>query len=159
MIIPMILVTPPCRILLIYTIDSLLYIDRIPPNGPKEQGFYGVNCGDTNSSFFHNLVRIRNHYNSIPHISDLSGNVFTNQHDISKTFVNFFTDLWTEPFGNSFLEIFNALPNDLPHLSDSEGNMLISNVSKNEIYEALQFLPSGKSPGPDGLYAGFYQFY
>lgn len=48
-----------------------------------------VNCGDINSGFFHNSVRIHNHYKSIPHISDLNGNVFTNQQDISKNFVNF----------------------------------------------------------------------
>lgn len=37
--------------------------------------------------------------------------------------------------------------------------MLISDVSKNEVYEALQSLPSSKSPGPNGLNAEFFRFY
>lgn len=79
--------------------------------------------------------------------------------DVSQVFVNFFSNLWTEPSNFSFLEIFNALQDDLPHISASEGDMLTSSVTKNEVFLALQSLPFGKSPGLNGLNVEFFRIY
>lgn len=73
--------------------------------------------------------------------------------------VSFFTNLWTENSSNTFEEILYALPNDLPFISPDDGEMLVRDVTKNEVFLALQSLPSGKSPGPDGFNAEFYQFF
>ncbi|XP_039146778.1 uncharacterized protein LOC120283989 [Dioscorea cayenensis subsp. rotundata] len=49
-----------------------------------------VLCGDQNTSFFHNIIRSRNHYNAISVITDTSGNCFTDQKDIETVFSNSF---------------------------------------------------------------------
>lgn len=96
-----------------------------------------VQCGDNSTSFFHIFVRFCSHYNSISHISDLNGSVFTDQHEISQVFTNYFTNLWTAPSNKNYLEIFNALPNDLPHIFAGEGDLLVSEVTKKEVFQAL----------------------
>lgn len=37
--------------------------------------------------------------------------------------------------------------------------MLIGEVTKEEIYRIVMDLPTGKSPGPNGFNAEFYQFF
>lgn len=45
----------------------------------------------------------------------------------------FFSDLWNETIRRNFQEIITALPNDLPQVSTSEGEVLIKEVSKKEV--------------------------
>lgn len=49
-----------------------------------------IQCGDYNTSFFHNNVRIRNHVNSIIQITNSNGICFTDRIGIESTFINFF---------------------------------------------------------------------
>lgn len=125
--------------------------------GPKGQTH--VVGGDNNSSFFHNSVRFRNHCNTISHILDANGNVFTDRDSISRIFMNHFSDLWLDQTKDNLQEIVHALPDDLPQVSMSEGDSLICTISFKEVHDALFSLPTGKSPGPDGLNVEFFRFY
>lgn len=118
-----------------------------------------VHCGDLNTNFFHNSIRIRNHHNSISLINDPNGVCFTDRMDIDKIFCDFFSNLWTDSSNNTIVDIFHALPNDLPLVSSVECESLIKEVTKVEVLHALQSLPSGKSPGPDGFNTEFYCFF
>lgn len=88
----------------------------------------------------------------------MTGNVFTKHQDIGQGFVNFFFDLWTEPSSKLFLEIFDAFLYVLSQITTSEGDMLINEVTKTEAFQALQLLPSSKSPRPDSLNAKYIDF-
>ncbi|XP_039116586.1 uncharacterized protein LOC120252479 [Dioscorea cayenensis subsp. rotundata] len=68
-------------------------------------------------------------------------------------------DLWTDSARRPVQEIISVLPDDLPMVSYSEGEALIKEVSKKEVFDALLSLPTGKSPGPDGFNVEFYRFY
>lgn len=48
--------------------------------------FLWVQDEDNNYGFFHNCVRIRKHFNTISHIMDASGRVFTDRHGIEQFF-------------------------------------------------------------------------
>lgn len=57
-----------------------------------------------------------------------------------------------------FLEIFDAFLYVLSQITTSEGDMLINEVTKTEAFQALQSLPSSKSPRPDSLNAKYIGF-
>lgn len=118
-----------------------------------------VQCGDQNTSFFHNSILLHNHHSSISLITNSNGNCFTDNKDIEKVFCDFFLNLWTVSSDNSVLDVFQALSNDLPLLSPDDCDHFVSKVSKKEVFHALQILPLGKSPSPNGLNSEFYHFF
>ncbi|XP_039145509.1 uncharacterized protein LOC120282722 [Dioscorea cayenensis subsp. rotundata] len=69
------------------------------------------------------------------------------------------SDLWNDPDRRQEHEIAPVLPDDLPKITEIEGEELIREVTKKKVFEALQSLPAGKSPGADGFKVGFYCFY
>lgn len=73
--------------------------------------------GDQNTSFFHNSVRIRKHFNIISRIMALDGTVVCDRIGIEQTFLNFYSCLWSNPSIDSFNDVLNALPDDLPKLN------------------------------------------
>ncbi|XP_039146767.1 uncharacterized protein LOC120284004 [Dioscorea cayenensis subsp. rotundata] len=115
--------------------------------------------GDNNTSFFHNSVHIRSHFNVISQIYDSNDSFVTNQADIESRFVGFYSNLWRDNTYINFLDVYNALPHDLPTLTDIDGIILTKDVSRDEVFSALNELPSRKSPGPDGFNAEFYKFF
>lgn len=90
---------------------------------------------------------------------DFNGNVFYNQLGIKQVFSDFYGKLWTDPSHKDIYEVINALPNDLNFISPSDFDILIRDVSKNEVFHTLLSLPLGKSLGPDGLNVEFYCFF
>lgn len=74
-------------------------------------------------------------------------------------FCDFFSKLWMDSSNNYTLDIFHALPNDLPLVSPIDCESFIKDVTKLEVFHALQSLSSGKSPGPDGFNFEFYSFF
>ena len=69
---------------------------------------------------------------------------------------NSFLNLFTTDFSSSPIA---ATLNDsaCPQLSDDESHLINLPVTDEEIKHAVWFLKAFKSPGPDGLHAGFYQ--
>lgn len=59
----------------------------------------------------------------------------------------------------NFTNILQVLSDDLATVSDKDCEMPTKEVTKNEIYQALQSFPSSKSPGPNGLNVEFYNFF
>lgn len=114
--------------------------------------------GDTNSKFFHNATRIRKHFNSISQVRDSIGNLFSDHAGIESAFMNFYSCLWLNSSNNSFSDVLNAIPNDLPQFSDLDCDFLTRNVTREEVQLSIFELPSSKSPGPDGFNAEFYLF-
>ncbi|XP_039144058.1 uncharacterized protein LOC120281255 [Dioscorea cayenensis subsp. rotundata] len=89
--------------------------------------------GDLNTNFFHNSIHCRNHVNSIPLITNDAGVVVTDQKGIEKVFSNFYMNLWADPSDNSVIDIFQALPSDLPLILAADGVALTKEVTKLEV--------------------------
>lgn len=115
--------------------------------------------GDMNSTFFHKSVRIRRHNNLISSLLDSEGNLVSDLSQINETFINHFTSLWNNTGSRSFDQILDSIPNDLPCLDDNHIRSLTAEVTRDEIFNTIKSLPSGKSPGPDGMNAEFYKFF
>lgn len=105
------------------------------------------------------MVRIRNHANTINHISDANGALCSDRIDIERAFTLFYTNLWTEPSDRNPFDIALAILNDLPQISNVDGQILIRDVSCEEIYFTISNLPFGKSLGPDGITVEFFKFF
>lgn len=99
--------------------------------------------GDENTAFFHNMVQIHNHFNYISYVTDSNGNNCSDCIVIEQAFITFYTNFWTEPFDRNSFELALALPNDLPQISDVDGNFLTRFVTREEIYFVMVNLPSG----------------
>lgn len=121
-----------------------------------------INCltnGDRNTKYFHNSVKIRRHKNKIRVIKDISGNIYTDQTAIENCFMNFCHNLWSTTTSYTLDSLLFVLPNDLPVLNDIDAKSLIRPITKREVYSNLKTMPSGKSPGPNGLNSEFYIYY
>lgn len=59
---------------------------------------------------------IRSHFNSITQILDSNGTPATDRSAIEQVFLNFYSNLWSNPSNISFADILRALPSDLPRL-------------------------------------------
>lgn len=116
--------------------------------------------GDRNTHFFHATTRTRSLHN-ITQLTDLQGNLHSDQVSIENVFLNFYKDLWssgTAPLAST-CDITNSLPNDLPRLFDAEATLLIQEVTIEEVYDTISDLPIGKSLGPDGFNVEFYRIF
>lgn len=120
--------------------------------------FIWVCNSDCDTSFLHNSVRIRKHQSHITQIYDLNGNMCTDPENIQHPFMNYYSNLWSDSSTNSLHNICTTLPDDLPTLSQLDGEMLTGEVSKEEVYCTVIDLPTGKSSDPDGFNVEFYQF-
>lgn len=92
-------------------------------------------------------------------LRDISGNIFSSQVDIENCFIQFYENLWSSTTSHNADFLFNALPDDLPTLTDMDRELLSMPFSKEEVYKTLKSMPSGKSPGTEGLNSEFYLFY
>lgn len=81
------------------------------------------------------------------------------RNNIEQVFLGFYSNLWNDPFGRNFNDVLSALPANLNVISPNDCEFLTREVSKNEIYQTLLSFSLGKSPGPNGLNAEFYQYF
>lgn len=107
-------------------------------------------------SFFHATTRIHAHRNNISQVIDAQGNVCRDQISIEQAFLSFYRNLWSVTSATP-VDTIEALPIDLPHLSDYDAVTLTWEVTKEEVYLTLLDLPSGKSPRSDGFNVEFYR--
>ena len=112
--------------------------------------------GDWNTSFYHVSTLIRRKHNKILSIKDSQGEWIFEQSAVMDFVQNHFQNLFSsEMLFSSRLASFSYT--DLPHLSNSDVHTLSLPVLDDEIKNALWSLKPFKSPGPNGIHAGFYQ--
>lgn len=115
-----------------------------------------IKDGDKNTAFFHAVTSIRAQTNSILQVVDAQGILCRDSVSIETAFLTFYKNLWTSP-ELPLAYPLEALPSDLPRLSDSNAALLIREVTKDEVYRTILDLPVGKAPGPDGFTVDFYR--
>ena len=106
------------------------------------------------SSFFFNKEKQHSLKKTVTLINHDS-HTYTKSNDILNCFREFYKNLYTEePIDKNINETFL---NNLPQVGSLDNNRLCQPISKDEIYEVLCKMESGKSPGSDGLTPGFYK--
>ena len=112
--------------------------------------------GDRNTSFFHVSTLARRKRNMINAIKNDIGDWITEEREV----INYFREGFMKLYATS--QVKAKWNNDKwtrwqIRLTEEEKNSLDSPISDEEITTALWSLKAFKTPGPDGLHAGFFQ--
>ncbi|KAG7533510.1 Reverse transcriptase zinc-binding domain [Arabidopsis thaliana x Arabidopsis arenosa] len=130
-----------------------------------EEGFlkqkaklHWLNVGDQNNKYFHQSAEIRRMQNTIREISTPAGVILTEKEDIKGEAERFFKDFLTfkpEDYQGLSVEQLRRLMDF--RCSEMDQNILIQEVSAEEIKKVLFLMPNNKSPGPDGFTSEFFK--
>nr|XP_023916394.1 uncharacterized protein LOC112027993 isoform X3 [Quercus suber]XP_023916396.1 uncharacterized protein LOC112027993 isoform X3 [Quercus suber] len=112
--------------------------------------------GDRNTSFFHISTLARRKRNLITAIKNEVGEWLTEEREVASHIREGFLKLYTTSQEAATWEI-NHNQRWQAKLSNEEKGCLSRMVTDEEIRTALWSLKAFKSPGPDGLHAGFFQ--
>ena len=112
--------------------------------------------GDRNTSFYHISALARRKRNHIASVKNSAGDWLTEERDVMEYFRTRFISLYTTShskadWGTKKISSWQI------QLSEEDKCSLAEMVSPAEIKEALWSMKAYKAPGPDGLYAGFFQ--
>lgn len=112
--------------------------------------------GDRNTSFYHVSTLIRRKRNKILNLKDSQGEWINDltavMEHVRNSFAKLFSiELLSSPLSSPSVDI------TFPQLSYSESHNISLPMTDKEIKHALWSLKAFKSPGPDGLHAGFFQ--
>ncbi|XP_026399703.1 uncharacterized protein LOC113295587 [Papaver somniferum] len=110
--------------------------------------------GSSNSSFFHNSIRIRKSFNTISELVDMNGTCLTNYEKLRNHVVQFYEDKF-----NGQDPVIEGDLFDFEHASISveESNAMDMIPSPEEIKQAVFDLSADSAPGPDGFSGCFYR--
>ncbi|GJT37806.1 RNA-directed DNA polymerase, eukaryota, reverse transcriptase zinc-binding domain protein [Tanacetum coccineum] len=109
--------------------------------------------GDSNSAYFHKVVKSRVSRSRIDVVTNIEGVVFENN-EVSDAFVSHYeTFLGLAGETNSF----NTANLFTKCLNEQVASGIVRNVTTQEVKEALFSIGDDKSPGPDGYTAAFFK--
>ncbi|KAK1684139.1 hypothetical protein QYE76_044987 [Lolium multiflorum] len=109
--------------------------------------------GDRNTSFFHAKTKERSRKNKIKSLKRADGSVVSSLEDMEAESISFYQNLFTAQEDTNA-----ALVTDWVDMKvdDSMNDHLCAAITDEEIERALFMMHPDRSPGPDGLTAGFY---
>jgi hypothetical protein len=113
--------------------------------------------GDKNTHFFHNSLIQRRNRNKIVSLKAQDGSTKVKKEDIEKELLHHFQNLLSEPRINrkeAITKITEAIPRLVP---PEKSRALMRPASIEEVEDIVKSMASGKSPGPDGFTADFFQ--
>ena len=133
--------------------DTLVYKDEKYWASRAKASWLQV--GDKNTSFFHKSASARRQNNVIKGVLNESNVWLSADADIENEFVRYFDNLFTsnECREEDLGKIFSHVP---LKLSDSMNDQLLRPFLPADVKEALFSMNPNKSPGKDGLGAGFF---
>ena len=89
---------------------------------------------------------------SITKIQSDTGDVLIDHDDISKAFLNFYSNLYSSECSNDSDRLHTFFENlTLPTVSEEQNTQLNAEISIAEMIAAIKFMQDNKSPGPDGF--------
>jgi ATP phosphoribosyltransferase len=101
----------------------------------------------------------RRSHNKILKIRDQDGIERESHKDIETTLVNHFHGIAQEP-NQDRTEAIQKIIQHIPRLvTEEQNNNLNKPIAEEEIDQALQEMPNGKAPGPDGFTVEFFKAY
>ncbi|XP_026399707.1 uncharacterized protein LOC113295590 [Papaver somniferum] len=110
--------------------------------------------GSSNSSFFHNSIRIRKSFNTISELVDMNGTCLTNYEQLRNHVIQFYEDKFNgqDPVIEGDLFYFEHAS-----ISVEESNAMDMIPSPEEIKQAVFDLIADSAPGTDGFSGCFYR--
>ncbi|CAN1304339.1 Transposon TX1 uncharacterized 149 kDa protein [Linum perenne] len=117
-----------------------------------------VSEGDSNMSFFHRSVKVRNAFNTIRQITSRDGLLLTEPSAVVSEFVSFYKGL----LGTADVSVSPPSVDDLVLILDKfvtqeHSDMLVKDVTREEIRKVVFQMDSKRAPCPDGFNATFYK--
>ncbi|XP_062171134.1 uncharacterized protein LOC133876926 [Alnus glutinosa] len=110
--------------------------------------------GDRNTKFFHSWANQRRKINTIRSISDTEGRVWRRKEEVSRTFIEFYTQLFNSQTPSGIVDCLSVTDS---RVSDDMNHKLLRPFTGDEVRCALFQMHPFKSPGPDGFSARFFQ--
>ena len=112
--------------------------------------------GDRNTGFFHSATRQRRMQNSFTVLEDGNGTAVYEEEQISGVVADYYRTLFTTNGNQNFSIVDEVIDKKI---TPEMNRCLTSIPSELEIREAAFSINGGKTPGPDGFSAKFYQAY
>lgn len=113
-----------------------------------------LRCGDRNTKAFHASVQMARSRNGVDILEDKNGILFRDETSKGKIASSYFSELFSSTHLGDFSEFFDGF---LPRVTEQMNRDLLSEVSEDEIREAVYSIKSSSAPGPDGMSALFFQ--
>ncbi|XP_074289023.1 uncharacterized protein LOC141614167 [Silene latifolia] len=104
--------------------------------------------GDTNSAFFHGILKKRRNMNKVVLVEDMNGKECDSPDQIQEAFLEYYTTLLGSSQETN--KVHKSIIGQGPICTVEHWTMLLKPVTGLEIKEALFSIPDIKSPGPDG---------
>jgi hypothetical protein len=112
--------------------------------------------GDKNTKFFHRSMIHRRFINRITKLENAHGTTLLSHQDIMKELTDYYHDLLSEPQVDRAEAIGRVTTNILTLITQEQNEALMTPISQAEVDQAIQELPAGKAPGPDGFTTDFF---
>lgn len=112
-----------------------------------------LKVGDSNSAYFHKVVKARKARNRIDSVVDGLGNRFDGS-DVPTAFVSHYRDFLGSPGVISNLDTSELFSNKLTSV---QADLMIRNVTSEEVRLAMFDMGDDKAPGPDGFNSAFFK--
>ncbi|XP_074297591.1 uncharacterized protein LOC141628332 [Silene latifolia] len=109
--------------------------------------------GDTNSSYFHGLLKKRRNGNRVIMIEDMNGNMCDNPEQVQAAFLDYYMKLHGTKQETS--RIHKKIIDQGPRCREEHHAILLRPVTGEEIRATVFSIPDIKSPGPDGYTSKF----
>ncbi|XP_074313872.1 uncharacterized protein LOC141649072 [Silene latifolia] len=114
-----------------------------------------VQDGDSNSAFFHGLLKQRKHGNKVFRIEDTHGRAWDTPDQIQDAFLDYYKGLLGS--SQAIGKIHRRIIEQGPKCSPEDCVALMRPISGKEVKDALFSIPDIKSPGPDGFTSKFFK--
>nr|GEZ05522.1 hypothetical protein [Tanacetum cinerariifolium] len=109
--------------------------------------------GDSNTAYFHKVVKSRVSQSRIDVVTDAYGNVHQST-EVAKAFIDHYEIFLRQPGNTSDFNTDNLF---LTTLDESEAFNMVRDISSQEVKSAMFSMGNDKSPGPDGFTAAFFK--
>jgi hypothetical protein len=115
-----------------------------------------LNEGEKNTKFFHRSMIHRRLINRITKLDDSQGNTLLTHQEIMHELTDFYKDLLSEPNVDRTSAIEWVTQNIPTIITQEQNEALMTPITQAEVDQAIQELPIGKAPGPDGFTTDFF---
>ena len=123
---------------------------------PLKSRAFWLACGDENTKHFHAYAKGRKALNTIWCLEDDRGRRCESFEELAETGVEYFQNLFKAPAGAHIAEIMQVAQVFPRFVGEEENNLLMEEVSEEELKVALQSFQKDKSPSPDGWTIEFF---
>ena len=118
-----------------------------------------IEDGEKNSSYFFNLEKNRQSKKFINKLN-INGTLTEDQSAINNHIYNYYSTLYSSNYSAQDADHFLSLLNEgVPVINEEFKALTEANITLEELDTAIAQMPTGKSPGPDGLTTEFYRHF